>query len=397
MNTSNFSKFAGLSPQEQEAVNKMSPGLANANPAQAGNFSDPSSATQGTAVSYDPSLEADLDDTLSDSLKVVGGIGGAAGGLTYARLARRRNRKAREKAIREATERFRASSKEYFDRLNSGATQGVRRSPGALMGNVLYSKISNLSPMERARLREALGLPVEEDSRRSKGVRRSPGALMGNVLYSKISNLSPMERARLREALGLPVEEDSRRSKGNASSRLTALPEPANLSARTQGTSSTPKAVPEPANLSARTQGRSINGLRNIPGSSSTIKEVAAKRGLGGAASRVFKGIGRAASKAKNPYVKAALPWIGGFGLGAAGSQALGTKDSGNFLGATADNLKKFINENPELAYYAAPALLGSGIGGLAGGWKGALGLGLGGLGLGALAKYLQDNPINFG
>ena len=365
MNTSNFSKFAGSGPQEQEAVNKMSPGLANANPAQAGNFSDPSSATQGTAVSYDPSLEADLDDTLSDSLKVVGGIGGAAGGLTYARLARRRNRKAREKAIREATERFRASSKEYFDRLNSGATQGVRRSPGALMGNVLYSKISNLSPMERARLREALGLPVEE--------------------------------ARLREALGLPVEEYSRPSKGNASSRLTALPEPANLSARTQGTSSTPKAVPEPANLSARTQGRSINGLRNIPGSSSTIKEVAAKRGLGGAASRVFKGIGRAASKAKNPYVKAALPWIGGFGLGAAGSQALGNKDSGNFLGATADNLKKFINENPELAYYAAPALLGSGIGGLAGGWKGALGLGLGGLGLGALAKYLQDNPINFG
>ena len=345
MNTSNFSKFAGLSPQEQEAVNKMSPGLANANPAQAGNFSDPSSATQGTAVSYDPSLEADLDDTLSDSLKVVGGIGGAAGGLTYARLARRRNRKAREKAIREATERFRASSKEYFDRLNSGATQGVRRSPGALMGNVLYSKISNLSPMERARLREALGLPVEE--------------------------------ARLREALGLPVEEYSRPSKGNASSRLTALP--------------------EPANLSARTQGRSINGLRNIPGSSSTIKEVAAKRGLGGAASRVFKGIGRAASKAKNPYVKAALPWIGGFGLGAAGSQALGTKDSGNFLGATADNLKKFINDNPELAYYAAPALLGSGIGGLAGGWKGALGLGIGGLGLGALAKYLQDNPVNFG
>ena len=374
MNTSNFNKFAGLSPQEQESVNKMSPGLANANPAQAENFSDPSSATQGTAVSYDPSLESDSDGSLSDSLKAVGGIGGAAGGLTYARLAGRRNRKAREKAIREATERFRASSKEYFDRLNSGATQGrpaigslntVHRSPAGLMGNALYSKISNLSPKERARLREALGLPVEE--------------------------------ARLREALGLPVEEYSRRSKGNASSRLTALPEPANLSARTQGTSSTPKAVPEPANLSARTQGRSINGLRNIPGSSSTIKEVAAKRGLGGASSRVFKGIGRAASKVKNPYVKAALPWIGGFGLGAAGSQALGAKDSGNFLGTTAENLKKFINENPELAYYAAPALLGSGIGGLAGGWKGALGLGIGGLGLGALAKYLQDNPVNFG
>ena len=374
MNTSNFSKFAGLGPQEQEAVNKMSPGLANANPVQAENFSDSSSATQGTAVSYDPSLEADLDDSLSDRLKVVGGIGGAAGGLTYARLARRRNRKAREKAIREATERFRALNKEYFDRLNSGATQGrsavnslnaVHRSPAGLMGNALYSKINNLSPKERARLREALGLPVEE--------------------------------ARLREALGLPVEEDSRRSKGNASSRLTALPEPANLSARTQGTSSTPKAVPEPANLSARTQGRSIRGPSTIPGSSSAIQEVAAKRGLGGAASKVFRGIGRAASKARNPYVKAALPWIGGFGLGAAGSQALGAKDSGNFLGTTAENLRKFIKDNPELAYYAAPALLGSGIGGLAGGWKGALGLGLGGLGLGALAKYLQDNPVNFG
>ena len=341
INTSNFNKFAGLSPQEQEAANKMYPDLANANPAQVENFSEPSSATQGTAVSYDPSLESDSDGSLSDSLKVVGGIGGAAGGLTYAKLARRRNRKAREKAIQEATERFRASSKEYFDRLNSGAAQG-------------RSAIDSLNT-----------------------VHRSPAGLMGNALYSKISNLSPMERARLREALGLPVEEDSRRSKGNVSSR--------------------PTAIPEPANLSARTQGRSIRGLSTIPGSSSAIKEVAAKRGLGGAASRVFKGIGRAASKAKNPYVKAALPWIGGFGLGAAGSQALGTKDSGNFLGATADNLKKFINENPELAYYAAPALLGSGIGGLAGGWKGALGLGLGGLGLGALAKYLQDNPVNFG
>ena len=347
MNTSNFNKFAGLSPQEQEAVNKMFPGLANApksrgsatersiasaNPGRVDNFSDSPSVTQDTAVSYDPSLESDSDGSLSDSLKVVGGVGGAAGGLTYARLARRRNRKAREKAIREATERFRASSKEYFDRLNSGATQGVHKSPAGLMGNALYSKINNLSPKERARLREALGLPVEEDSRRSKG---------------------------------------------NVSSR--------------------PKALPEPANLPARTQGRSIRGPSTIPGSSSAIQEVAAKRGLGGAASKVFKGIGRAASKARNPYVKAALPWIGGFGLGAAGSQALGAKDSGNFLGTTAENLKKFIKDNPELAYYAAPALLGSGIGGLAGGWKGALGLGIGGLGLGALAKYLQDNPVNFG
>jgi hypothetical protein len=384
MNTSNFNKFAGLGPQEQEVL-----GLANANPAQAENFSEPSSATQGTAVSYDPSLEADLDDALRDNLKVIGGAGaaGAAGGLTYARLARRRNRKAREKAMREATERFRTLNKEYLERLSSRVNQGrpaigslstVHRSPEALMGNALYSKISNLSLKERARLREALGLPVDEDLRRIKGnVSSRPEALMGNALYSKISNLSLKERARLREALGLPVDEDLRRIKGNVSSR--------------------PEAVPEPANLSARTQGTGINGLRNIPGSSSAIKEVAAKRGLGGAASKVFKGIGRAASKAKNPYVKAALPWIGGFGLGAAGSQALGAKDSGNFLGATADNLKKFINDNPELAYYAAPALLGSGIGGLAGGWKGALGLGIGGLGLGALAKYLKDNPINFG
>ena len=119
-----------------------------------------------------------------------------------------------------------------------------------------------------------------------------------------------------------------------------------------------------------------------------------------GKANKVLEGIGRAASKVKNPYVRAAMPYIGGFGAGGLAGYAgssLSDKNSPWTVRSTIGDLKKFINDNPELAYYAAPALLGSGIGGLAGGWKGALGLGLGGLGLGALAKYLQDNPINFG
>ena len=119
-----------------------------------------------------------------------------------------------------------------------------------------------------------------------------------------------------------------------------------------------------------------------------------------GKANKVLEGIGRAASKVKNPYVRAAMPYIGGFGAGGLAGYAgssLSDKNSPWIVRSTIGDLKKFINENPELAYYAAPALLGSGIGGLAGGWKGALGLGLGGLGLGALAKYLQDNPVNFG
>ena len=119
-----------------------------------------------------------------------------------------------------------------------------------------------------------------------------------------------------------------------------------------------------------------------------------------GKANKVLKGIGHAASKVKNPYVRAAMPYIGGFGAGGLAGYAgssLSDKNSPWTVRSTIGDLKKFINDNPELAYYAAPALLGSGIGGLAGGWKGALGLGLGGLGLGALAKYLQDNPVNFG
>jgi hypothetical protein len=119
-----------------------------------------------------------------------------------------------------------------------------------------------------------------------------------------------------------------------------------------------------------------------------------------GKANKVLEGIGRAASKVKNPYVRAAMPYIGGFGAGGLAGYAgssLADKNSPWTVRSTIGDLKKFINENPELAYYAAPTLIGSGIGGLAGGWKGALGLGLGGLGLGALAKYLQDNPVNFG
>lgn len=123
-----------------------------------------------------------------------------------------------------------------------------------------------------------------------------------------------------------------------------------------------------------------------------------------GKANKVLKGIGRAASKIKNPYVRAAMPYIGGFGAGglagglaAYAGSSLDGKNSPVIVRSTNGDLQKFINDNPELAYYAVPALLGSGIGGLAGGWKGALGLGIGGLGLGALAKYLQDNPVNFG
>ena len=119
-----------------------------------------------------------------------------------------------------------------------------------------------------------------------------------------------------------------------------------------------------------------------------------------GKANKVLKGIGRAASKIKNPYVRAAMPYIGGFGAGGLAGYAgssLADKNSPWTVRSTIGDLQKFVKDNPELAYYAAPALLGSGIGGLTNGWKGALGLGLGGLGLGALAKYLQDNPINFG
>lgn len=119
-----------------------------------------------------------------------------------------------------------------------------------------------------------------------------------------------------------------------------------------------------------------------------------------GKANKVLEGIGRAASKVKNPYVRAAMPYIGGFGAGGLAGYAgssLSDKNSPWTVRSTIGDLQKFVKDNPELSYYAIPALLGSGIGGLAGGWKGALGLGIGGLGLGALAKYLQDNPINFG
>lgn len=54
---------------------------------------------------------------------------------------------------------------------------------------------------------------------------------------------------------------------------------------------------------------------------------------------------------------------------------------------------KRLINFNdPYFQYYTMPTALGLGIGGMFGGWKGAMLGGLGSLGIGALAKYLGEN-----
>lgn len=54
---------------------------------------------------------------------------------------------------------------------------------------------------------------------------------------------------------------------------------------------------------------------------------------------------------------------------------------------------KRLINFNdPYFQYYTMPTALGLGIGGMFGGWKGAMLGGLGSLGVGALAKYLGEN-----
>lgn len=51
---------------------------------------------------------------------------------------------------------------------------------------------------------------------------------------------------------------------------------------------------------------------------------------------------------------------------------------------------KRLVNFNdPYFQYYTMPTALGLGIGGMFGGWKGAMLGGLGSLGVGALAKYL--------
>lgn len=54
---------------------------------------------------------------------------------------------------------------------------------------------------------------------------------------------------------------------------------------------------------------------------------------------------------------------------------------------------KRLINFNdPYFQYYTMPTALGLGIGGMFGGWKGAMLGGLGSLATGALAKYLGEN-----
>lgn len=54
---------------------------------------------------------------------------------------------------------------------------------------------------------------------------------------------------------------------------------------------------------------------------------------------------------------------------------------------------KRFINFNdPYFQYYTMPTALGLGIGGMFGGWKGAMLGGAGSLALGALSKYLGEN-----
>ena len=54
---------------------------------------------------------------------------------------------------------------------------------------------------------------------------------------------------------------------------------------------------------------------------------------------------------------------------------------------------KRLVNFNdPYFQYYTMPTALGLGIGGMFGGWKGAMLGGLGSLATGALAKYLDEN-----
>jgi hypothetical protein len=88
------------------------------------------------------------------------------------------------------------------------------------------------------------------------------------------------------------------------------------------------------------------------------------------------------------------VPLIGGIGLYGLGEYIDAQRTPDNVYQSTTKKLKQFMDANPEVTYYIAPTLLGSLLGGYAWGKKGALGLGLGGLGLGALARYLKDNPI---
>lgn len=109
-------------------------------------------------------------------------------------------------------------------------------------------------------------------------------------------------------------------------------------------------------------------------------------------ASKVLKGL--FSKLRKVPYIGPASLALSSAGLGAAGMSM--SKDDPTLTAAIAEQeskVKDFIQEHPELLYYGLPALLGTGAGGLFGGFKGALGGGLLGTGLGALTHYLIQNP----
>lgn len=109
-------------------------------------------------------------------------------------------------------------------------------------------------------------------------------------------------------------------------------------------------------------------------------------------ASKVIKGL--FSKLRKVPYMGPASLALSSAGLGAAGMSM--SKDDPTLTAAIAEQeskVKDVLQEHPELLYYGLPALLGTGVGGLFGGFKGALGGGLLGTGLGALTHYLMQNP----
>lgn len=96
----------------------------------------------------------------------------------------------------------------------------------------------------------------------------------------------------------------------------------------------------------------------------------------------------------KVPYIGPASLALSSAGLGAAGmSMANDDPPLTAVIAEQEPKVRDILQEHPELLYYGLPALLGTGAGGLFGGFKGALGGGLLGTGLGALTHYLMQNP----
>lgn len=96
----------------------------------------------------------------------------------------------------------------------------------------------------------------------------------------------------------------------------------------------------------------------------------------------------------KVPYIGPASLALSSAGLGAAGmSMANDDPPLTTVIAEQEPKVREVLQEHPELLYYGLPALLGTGAGGLFGGFKGALGGGLLGTGLGALTHYLMQNP----